>query len=866
MYVYDFETDPEGARMSLVEQKNPGPVCFFCGAVMIDNGTRMMILTENIDGLTYRDLNNTNSIVQPNIFDFKTSTWTIDDRPPVLNEALRDVFQIRNYHSTVLGADGLVYTIGGKYHYTDKPAETSWYYNPIDNSYGTIANYNMYVYRVMGHNSFVLSDTTIGSMYGRNSTSEPYFYYDFDMMMVLDTVTKSWIAPRTIDLDFNADVDFGIGVGMEGAASVTFGQGKYVFISGGSVYGGLNFLLRSHFILNLDTNRINLIYAEPTNYFLPTRSHASLVVISEKFLVLGFGLSQSGGSSEIAGIDLLRIPEIEENLDSKTKYSGAEWMSSLSDVSSPVILPNDSMSMEMVLAIVFAILVLICIGFIATAVINRRKLSGKSQLKKKDFYTLGIFNFVWPKRMGETFTIQLYNFSIRLILCIVLLAFMFYFIYSIIYSPVSTTETFSQKENMTIPDIRFCFSGWNYFNNYDNGDLTFPLMDCLNRGSANNKEGCGKIVVLNKTFGSPSFSGQIGHVKCYMHISEANKSVVTKESPTLSFYDSGIANAKHQSIHIQFYEPEKNPNRVVYLNETIPDFDVAATDRWLDSEVSSGSKTEVVNQVLTIYPDTPVSVQFQTVHTAKLDPNHVWNYFGVFPKYIKTSELSIIHTDVMNRDTFITTPQTSPTTLGEIQLSPASFSVKTIVEKKNVTVISALGVFSGIVSMLLAVQVFFFGARPTDPWGMFQKASVRKHQKQDKKEEMERYFRIPDIESVPFVTPVHQRFSSIYKLNSQDLIERYSDEQDKLEEELLDRKLYPEVDSNSDTIPLQGYTSTGNLSDIETRLSQLEGRNQILELVLKAYYIDDKVFRELYSPSNTEKAPGMERVDSGKVV
>lgn len=158
---------------------------------------------------------------------------------------------------------------------------------------------------------------------------------------------------------------------------------------------------------------------------------------------------------------------------------------------------------------------------------------------------------------------------------------------------------------------------------------------------------------------------------------------------------------------------------MIYFNETIPDFDAAATDRWLDFELTNSFKSDVVNQVLTIYSDSYVSIQFQIVHTDKLDLNYVWNYFGIFPKYIKTSELSITHTDVMSHDIYITRPRTTPTLLGEIQLSLASFRVKTIVEKKkNVTVISALGVFSGIVSMLLAVQVFFFGARPTDSWGM----------------------------------------------------------------------------------------------------------------------------------------------------
>lgn len=210
-------------------------------------------------------------------------------------------------------------------------------------------------------------------------------------MMVLDTVTKSWIMRRKVNLNFNGDT------GMEGAVSVTFGQGKYLFISGGGQDGDHALLLRNHLILDLDTNTMEIIDIGPKTYFFPTRLYASAVVISEKFLVLGFGLSQFVGSSEIAGIDLLRIPEIDSSLSSQTKYSGTEWMSSLSDISS-VILPRDSMSMQMIVAIVFSILVLICMGFMATAVINKQKLSGRSQLKKKDFYTLGIFNLVWPKR------------------------------------------------------------------------------------------------------------------------------------------------------------------------------------------------------------------------------------------------------------------------------------------------------------------------------------------------------------------------------------------------------------------------------------------------------------------------------------
>lgn len=155
MYVYDFEKDPNAARMSLVNQKNSGPTCYYCGGVMIDDH-RMMILTTDIAPLiTIPNLADT-TIVRPHIFDFETSTWTIDERTPIYNESLRHVFQARVQHTTVLGNDGLVYTIGGTDFIYANTTQESWYYNPADNSYGVIES-NGFPYHGIEHNSFVLS-------------------------------------------------------------------------------------------------------------------------------------------------------------------------------------------------------------------------------------------------------------------------------------------------------------------------------------------------------------------------------------------------------------------------------------------------------------------------------------------------------------------------------------------------------------------------------------------------------------------------------------------------------------------------------------------------------------------------------------
>ncbi|KAI9364094.1 hypothetical protein BD770DRAFT_379257 [Pilaira anomala] len=334
-------------------------------------------------------------------------------------------------------------------------------------------------------------------------------------------------------------------------------------------------------------------------------------------------------------------------------------------------------------------------------------------------------------------------------------------------------------------------------------------------------------------------------------------SIVSRDSSELVFNHIGLISSQYQAVYIQFYEHEKNPNRVVYFDETLPDFDVESADKWLESELSSNSDSEIVNQVLTVYPNTYASIQFEVVYTTKLDPNSAWNYIGIFPKYIQTSELSITHTNIMKYDTVISTDAGAPETyIGEIKVSPASFTVKTITENKDVTLISALGVFAGIVSFLLAIQVILFGARPVDPWGLFQKTSIRANRKDKKKKELERHFGIPDVKSVPFITPVHKRFTPIYNLSSE---EDRNEKSDGSQEELLHERIFRNMEPDLNGEALEMNSLVSGFNDLRTRLSQLEGRNQILELVLKSYYIDDKIFRELYPDTNTEEEPSIEK-------
>lgn len=165
----------------------------------------------------------------------------------------------------------------------------------------------------------------------------------------------------------------------------------------------------------------------------------------------------------------------------------------------------------------------------------------------------------------------------------------------------------------------------------------------------------------------------------------------------------------------------------------------------------------------------------------------------------------------------------------------------TITERRDVTIVSTLGVLGGIISMLIAVRVLLFGTRPTEPRGAFQRISIRSGWEESKRRNLMKYFRIPDFYNVPFVTPVHQRFSKVHILNS-----GYGNASGGSCLKSADKLKGPKP-SREHNVMNTNSVSVSN--DVMSRLTQLEGGNQMLELVLKANYIDDRIFRELHALS-----------------
>jgi hypothetical protein len=216
----------------------------------------------------------------------------------------------------------------------------------------------------------------------------------------------------------------------------------------------------------------------------------------------------------------------------------------------------------------------------------------------------------------------------------------------------------------------------------------------------------------------------------------------------------------------------------------------------------------------TIHLNTYATIEYEEVFYEDIATDRKWNYMGLFPVYSKRSEIQIYH-DESSATNYGDSSTGEFSYYNSITITPKGFRQITITQKRDSTVLGIFGSIGGVLGLIAGLQVFLFGTRPSTPWGVFHywtwKKASTPHYIGD-------HFHIEDAQ-VPFINPVHQRFTDVFNKNS-------------------DRENCMDTSSSSST-PLIDKDS------IEDRMSRLEARNQLLELVMKNYYLDDQVFLAL---------------------
>lgn len=379
-------------------------------------------------------------------------------------------------------------------------------------------------------------------------------------------------------------------------------------------------------------------------------------------------------------------------------------------------------------------------------------------------------------------------------------------------------------------DIRFCFGGWNDAHGLLNISA-FPNLTCQVVGAQDGSENsCSNMIhFLDSTIHSPYFVGQENQLQCYMF--KYDKSVnSTVSSSSISFRVMGTINYNNEAVYVHVYDADKNPNRYIFFDEPLP---VDTTKKDIEAWASSDNDVSQISNYFSMYAESSTSIKYKTTHYNRLDPYGAWNYIGgVFPKYITTKELDIQYTVPTMKNRFFGNNVTLYHKLSEIQVSPLSFEKETVTEKRDSTIFGTLGAIGGIFGLLSLLQVILFGSRPISPWGIAHLITLRKQNKVlsstldngllNRNIKVNSESDRTDITFIPMSEPVDARFSNAFrKINAAG---KYGREED-----------------INDQLPLLPP------DNIDERLSRLEARNQMMELVLKSYYIDDKIFQSLKS-------------------
>ncbi|CAO3635698.1 unnamed protein product [Mucor fragilis] len=253
------------------------------------------------------------------------------------------------------------------------------------------------------------------------------------------------------------------------------------------------------------------------------------------------------------------------------------------------------------------------------------------------------------------------------------------------------------------------------------------------------------------------------------------------------------------SVYVNMYAPGYNPNMKAYQIDSPTKVEPDEYRTWDLNE-------QGVNLVDTIIINAGVksTALYDIIERRVLRPNDAWNFVGFSSYYDETSTVNSFYRDVPQN---IYLSRASPL-LAQLTIQPSSFTINTSNEQKVFTLLNAFAQIGGVLGLFVAMQTILFGFRPQSPWGIVHRWSFgRLRIKMTDK--LANYFDRMGT-PVPLVNPVSNRLSAVFKNNT------YG----------------------------SGHAVDEAMSQ-DDRVYQLEERLQLMELLLKSYYLNDEVFRSL---------------------
>ncbi|KAI9253375.1 hypothetical protein BDA99DRAFT_519610 [Phascolomyces articulosus] len=746
----DLLTQTEnGFTWTQLPQNNTPPPVAFAKSIYIESTDSFLL----IGGITEAN-NNAMVPIQMYLYSFASNNWqaigTNDPASPVLVPANRKEFSVSHDQQA-----NRAYIYGGAVNISSLFNDL-WVLDLSTMAFAQLPSSDVARY---GHSTSLLSNGLLVVTGGVIITStRETFLAPMDQLYVFDTRSSTWSIQNTTG-----------STSSRSAHNAVVGPNDQIIVFGGD--NGQDQRSRQYLnsiaILNTETWTWT---DTPAKGILPSRrSYAAAGLLDSSHLTVAFGAS-------------LNIQYNDINVYS---LQDAEWLQTFDEPSED----SSGLSAGIIAGIVVASVALLIIILF---------LLWRFQSYFRWLVTRA-HNDIWRPRTGEPLWAETTRMCCKTFLLLVFIACLVFIIRQAITSPNVIQRIEEPVAQVDVPDVRFCFEG-------------YPInpMDATNNPGlacqTNTGFSCTSFIQpLNMSIFQPAFTSSLGAVACYLFRAPEDFQLAqtsgVNNGAQMMFSLFGDQTATNARVHVSVYPKEMDPNVKVYgiqdnITVVMSDFDVIS---WMNLERNDLQATNMYS----VEPFTYSVISYELVDHQYLQ-DLGWNYVGFSPITNSTPEVETNFRQEAPNPNYTTTNAG----LGKMTIYPAKFVKARDREVKMYTLLNALGFVGGIFGLLIALQTWLFGYRPRSPWGVVQRWSVG-DMKRSLLKGLSTNFRTAPETGIPFIHPVHRRFSIL-------------------------------------NAPL-----SANESERE-RIARVEERMQILELLFKAYYVDDEVFRSLDNANRRE--------------
>ncbi|KAI9275481.1 hypothetical protein BDA99DRAFT_601110 [Phascolomyces articulosus] len=801
-----------------VPQRNPVPMSF-SQAVLLPDNNRVLFF----GGITNNATLYTGKLLVYE-YRFDQQTWQEASALPFNNAT----FPVNRKELTAtLGSDGKVYIAGGFNLVSAFAGAGSyimgdlWSYNPQNGQFVDLSQPLEPSKYMIGHSAIALPNNkiifTMGTMGYHERTAHPSDPTEkCNTSFIYDITSNKWY-----EQELKADE---IPWLREGASAI-LGVRDFA----GNAYNPLANLAI------LDTNTWtwqttnNVLGPQPT-----ARFQANAGLLKGKYLVIANGRTETVWFNDVYVLNLGDSSAVTPTTSDKTtETKQLAWIENITQplTESDTLIGSTGLSTGAIVGIVVGIVVALILGVALWKFWNE------------------IFALVWSPRTGEPWWTETSHAFSKLALAGLFVAFLAFLMVQVIHSPISTITLSSPVPKVQVPDVRFCFDGWDK-----------PSIGCqTDTGTIADCSTSGYLRPLNMTKHRPFFiDGQPTVPTCYLFTApdefelgdpkqrqkqQSNNNdngyriqfifygVATKPNPSI---DGNTTFISYSRIHVSLYPRGRNPNLAYYFGDTSQKLSESDIQVWLNEERNDLQTSS--SNTYTLELGAYSSVAYQLQEHLYLDNDNGWNSIGFAPNYNSVPEVASVF-----RAGSATQLRVESFGKNILDLYPSNYALVTLKEQKIYTVLTAIGSAGGLLTLLFTLDTFLFGVRPNSPWGVIHRWSMGSAKKSLLTGLRDQFGFL--TMAIPFINPVRPHLIPQEKYETYKIIPATATDSSGMG---LFSHQQRQQDEKNYTMDNEASLQQEN-KEIKKQLEELQRRVQLMELMLKSYYINDELFSNLNS-------------------